>query len=78
MGYSLNNRAYRVYDERIKAIMESIKVVVADQGSSSYVTRISQGPNSYAIKKPQRMLLLLETFHHSVIVSVLVQMMILY
>ena len=30
LGYSLNSRAYRVYNKRTKAIMESINVVVDD------------------------------------------------
>ena len=33
LGYSLNNRAYRVYNKRTKAVMESIDVVVDDHGN---------------------------------------------
>ena len=33
LGYSLNNRAYKVYNKRTKAVMESIDVVVDDHGN---------------------------------------------
>ena len=32
LGYSLNSRAYSVYNKRTKVVMESINVVVDDQG----------------------------------------------
>ena len=35
LGYSLNNRAYRVYNKRTQTIMESINVIVDDEGSNS-------------------------------------------
>jgi hypothetical protein len=31
LGYSLNTRAYRVFNKRIKTVMESINVVIDDE-----------------------------------------------
>ena len=38
-GYSLNSRAYKVYNKRSKTIMESANVVVNDQGTVSIAPR---------------------------------------
>ena len=35
LGYSLNSRAYRVYNKRTQTIMESVNVIVDDQESNS-------------------------------------------
>ena len=40
LGYCLNNQAYNVYNQRTKAIMESVNVVVDDKGSISTPTRL--------------------------------------
>lgn len=32
LGYSINNRAYRVFNSKTKVMMESINVVVDDRG----------------------------------------------
>ena len=35
LGYSLNSRAYKVYNKRTNSVMDSVNVVVDDQGSKS-------------------------------------------
>ena len=37
LGYSLNSRAYRVYNKRLKKVMESANIVIDDQGIISTV-----------------------------------------
>ena len=39
LGYSLISRTYRVYNKKTNAVMESVNVVVDDQGSKSTITR---------------------------------------
>ena len=39
LRYSLNSQAYRVYNKRTNAIMESFNVVIDEQGSKSTLTR---------------------------------------
>ena len=49
LGYFLNRRAYRVYNKRTKAVMESINVVVDDQGSKSNPTRLDDSDVEFLI-----------------------------
>ena len=39
LGYSLNNRAYKIYNKKANLVMEFAIVVVDDQGSKSTPTR---------------------------------------
>ena len=45
LGYSTNNRAYRVYNKRTKMVMESINVVIDDTISEKDIDDDGEGPN---------------------------------
>ena len=45
LGYSINSRAYRVYNKRTKTVMESINVVIDDTISEKDIDDDGEEPN---------------------------------
>ena len=77
LGYSLNSRAYRVYNKRTNAVMEFVNVVVDDHGSKYTLTRSDDSNVEFHILNSYNKIVTMsqEMLHHLAAVAALSQKM---